>query len=89
MKLEVSKDDNNFIIKVTEVNLNEMQYLNYKACIKKDLSKKYGKASMMFVFDEKLTHSSFNVTIPNGYYDDLEQIEFILNSAYSSMRKSI
>lgn len=88
MKIEViNKDDNNFVVAATNVNLSNIQYMNFCSRLKGALSEKYGRGTMLFIIDNNLNNSSFNITIPNGYYQFLGEIEKIVSDIYSSMRK--
>ncbi len=88
MKIEViNKDDNNFVVAATNVNLSNKQYMNFCSRLKGALSEKYGRGTMLFIIDNNLNNSSFNITIPNGYYQFLGEIEKIVSDIYSSMRK--
>ncbi len=88
MNIEIiNKDENNFVIKATNVNLDSTQYQNFISRIKGALSKKY-KYCQIFIFDDILINGTFKVKIPNGYYDDHGIIESVIREIYYLMRNN-
>ena len=85
----ICRDENNFIIEITEICLDGKQYENFRSRIKGRLSEIYGRRSMIFQFVDTSDNTVVKMVIPNGYLDDYKSIEKAIKSAYSSMELKI
>ena len=81
----ISKDDNNFKLQITNLDLPLDTIMNYINRSKALMDNEYGKYSIIFKFEIASNQEDVTVLIPNGYYDRLGQIKSLLTKAFISL----